>query len=218
MVAPLEQSLSRFIGCSIGLFLVSIPVILQAPLVRFWPWLSLGSVSCWVLGGLYLLRQGGRQAIWGDLLLGFTWSWLAGSLYWGWLREEPLLHLPVEAIGIPAVMLALCRQQLLVGHCFYLGSFLGTAVTDLYFYALDLIPYWRRVMQVDFQDSLPILSEAIFRVQSVAGAAWAVLLVSFLIFVGSLGLKSKEFHWWVFSGAVLGTLLVDALFALSALL
>lgn len=62
-----------------------------------WLWLS------------WTLRRRPATAIWGDLLQGFTWSWLAGSIYWGWLRWEPLIHLPVEAIGLPFALWCLWR-------------------------------------------------------------------------------------------------------------
>ena len=45
-----------------------------------------------------MLRQPAFK-FWGDLAIGFSWTWLAGSLYWGWLRGNPYVHLPVEAIG-----------------------------------------------------------------------------------------------------------------------
>lgn len=209
--------MSRLSGVCAGLFFVSVPVFLQAPLVRFLPWISLLGTVPWILCGLVLLRRSDRLLL-GDLILGFSWSWLAGSLYWGWLRAEPLWHLPIEAIGLPFALYALFRGSWLVGHCFYLGSLLGTAITDFYFYALDLIPDWRRVMQVDFQGSVPILHHAAEKLQTFAGEAWALFFVFILVAAAFAGLRSNDFHWWVFSGAVLGTLLVDALFGLSAFL
>ena len=55
-------------------FLVSVPVFIQAPLVRQFPWLSLGFTLVWVALSLWLMGRP-KQAIWGDLLLGFSWSW-----------------------------------------------------------------------------------------------------------------------------------------------
>ncbi len=80
--------------------LVSVPVFIQAPLVRQFPLLSLVLTAIWVAGGWWLYQRPQSQ-IWGDLLLGFSWSWLAGTIYWGWLRTEPYWHLPMEAIGLP---------------------------------------------------------------------------------------------------------------------
>ena len=86
-----------------AIFLVSVPVFFQAPMVRQLPWLSLGMTGFWLWLSLKLL-QNRETNIWGDLLLGFTWTWFTGSIYWGWLRFEPLLHLPVEAIFVPCLL------------------------------------------------------------------------------------------------------------------
>jgi hypothetical protein len=213
-----EQSpLSLTAGLGLGIFLVSVPVLLQAPLVRFFPGVSLAAML--PLYGLawWLLAQPRRQ-VWGDLLLGFSWSWLAGTLYWGWMRFEPLWHLPVEAVGLPFALWALGKRRLLVGQCFYLGSLLGTAITDIYFYCLDLLPFWRRLMTADVEDSLPILRAAGLLVKTAPGLAWALLLLVVLFSVAAIALSTKALHWWVFAGAVLGTVFVDALFGASALL
>lgn len=137
-----QQDLRRNIPLLICLasgFLVSVPVFFQAPLVRTAPWLSLALTLLWVAIACGL-RQRENTEIWGDLLWGFSWSWLAGAIYWGWLRYEPFLHLPVEAIGLPFALWGLWQKRGLVGHLFYLGSLLGTAITDIYFYLTDLIP------------------------------------------------------------------------------
>lgn len=114
--------------------LVIVPVFFQAPLVRLFPELSFVMTLGWI-GISWMLRTRHWGQLWGDLLLGFSWSWLAGSIYWGWLRWEPLYHLPIEAIALPFVLLDLvlrCRQSRnswgLIGHFFYLGSLLGTAI------------------------------------------------------------------------------------------
>lgn len=198
-------------------FLVSVPVFIQAPLVRAVPLLSLVMTVGWVGLGLVLLRRPATQR-WGDLLLGFSWSWLAGSIYWGWLRWEPLIHLPVEAIGLPFALWCLGRRWGLVGNLFYLGSLFGTAVTDLYFYLVDLIPHWRQLMQVEPSEAAPILQNALAQVQTPWGALWAMVLVGILSGVGILSLRSQQIHWWGFGGAVLSTILVDSLFWLAACL
>jgi Protein of unknown function (DUF3120) len=208
----------RFFG--LAAFLVSIPVFIQAPLVRQWPWVSLVLTLGWIALGYSLFRKP-NTTLYGDLVLGFTWSWFAGSIYWGWFRWEPLIHLPIEAIGVPFAVWALSRQRYVVGTLFYLGSLWGTAVTDGYFYLLGLIPYWRQVMQVEVQDSLPILQTALSQIQNTSGAFWAVVLILILALTGLLPLliipevrrgNNHSIHWWVFMGAVLSTLLVDGLF------
>lgn len=196
-------------------FLVSVPVFLQAPLVRLLPELSLG-LTIVFFGCSWLLLSRPRTQVWGDLLLGFTWSWLAGSVFWGWLRWEPLLHLPIEAIGLPFAIFCLMRGWGKVGNFFYLGSLFGTVLTDLYFYLVDLIPHWRQLMYAEPELALPIFQSAIAQVKTPWGIGWAVVLVSILLSVGTLSLRSRTLHWWTFGGAVLSTILVDSLFLIAA--
>ncbi|WP_420840332.1 DUF3120 domain-containing protein [Argonema galeatum] len=196
-------------------FLVSVPVFMQAPLVRLLPLLSLFLTAGWVGLSFALQRRRGTQ-IWGDLLLGFSWSWLAGSIYWGWLRWEPAIHLPVEAICLPLALWCVAQNRWKVGSLFYLGSLFGTAVTDIYFYVVDLMPSWRQLMQVEPTLATPILQNALAQVQTPWGIVWAVVLVGVLLIVGTLPLRSRQLHWWAFSGAVLSTIFVDSLFWLAA--
>ena len=157
-----------------------------------------------------------RTQLWGDLLQGFSWSWLAGSIYWGWLRWEPLWHLPVEAIAVPLALGCLVGGKGKVGSYFYLGSLFGTAVTDLYFYLTGLIPHWRQVMQVQPELAMPIFQSAIVQIETPWGIGCAIALIAILSAIGLLPLRSQELHWRAFSGAVLSTLLVDGLFWLVA--
>ncbi len=196
-------------------FLVSVPVFLQAPLVRLFPLVSLLITGIWVWLSLSFMKRP-QTRLWGDLLLGFSWSWLAGSIYWGWLRWEPLIHLPVESIGVPFAFWCLWRGWGKIGNLFYLGSLVGTAVTDLYFYLTDVIPHWRQLMQVDPLLATPILQNAIAQVQTVWGISWAIILASLLLAVGLWALQKPQLHWWAFAGAVLSTILVDSLFWIAA--
>jgi hypothetical protein len=102
-----------------AVFLVSVPVFIEAPLVRSLPLLSLAMTTGWV-GLSFALMSRTSTHLWGDLLLGFSWSWLAGSLYWGWLRWEPLLHLPVEAIGLPFALVCLKQNYIYQGNTQFL--------------------------------------------------------------------------------------------------
>lgn len=196
-------------------FLISVPVFFQAPLVRQFPWLSLAMTGLWLFLSVKMLGNPSTR-IWGDLLFGFSWSWLTGSIYWGWLRTEPLLHLPIEAIGVPFAIWCLYRNWGLIGNWFYLGSLFGTAVTDGYFYITGLIPYWRKLMVVEPEMALSIFQSAASRVLTPWGISWIVVLVGILLIVGILPLRSRELHWWAFGGAVLSTILVDSLFFLAA--
>lgn len=198
-------------------FLVSVPVFFQAPIVRLFPAVSLALTLFWVGLGWVLYRRP-QSRLWGDIILGFSWSWLAGSIYWGWLRAEPFIHLPIEAIGLPFALWCVARGWGKVGNFFYLGSLLGTAITDLYFYLTNVIPYWRELMTVDVNPALaaPILKSALAQVQTPWGISWAVVLVNVLLAVSLWSLRKTELHWWAFAGAVLSTILVDSLFLLAA--
>lgn len=145
-------------------------------------------------------------------MLGFTWTWLAGSVYWGWLRWEPLLHLPIESIGLPFAWLSLMMGRDKIGNWFYLGSLFGTSVTDLYFYLVNLIPQWRQLMQVEPDLVQPIFQSAVMQIQTPWGVGCAIALALVLIVASSLPLRLHQLHWWGFSGAVFSTILVDGLF------
>ncbi len=200
---------------STAVFLVSVPVFFQAPMVRQLPWLSLGMTGFWLWLSLKLLRKRATN-LWGDLLLGFTWSWFTGSIYWGWLRQEPFLHLPVEAMFVPLAIWCLRHNREMVGNCFYLGSLLGTAVTDGYFYITGLIPYWRQLMIVEPEMALEVFQDAFTQVRTSWGITWIIVLVGILLLFGIVPLQSKKLYWWGFGAAVLSTILVDSLFLLAA--
>lgn len=204
---------SEIFGATV--FLISVPVFFQAPLVRLFPWLSLGMTGIWLWISLKMLANPVTR-VWGDLLFGFSWTWLTGSIYWGWLRGEPLLHLPIEAIGVPFAIWCLCRSWGKIGNWFYLGSLFGTAVTDGYFYITGLIPYWRKLTIVEPEMAISIFQSASSKVLTNWGISWIIVLVGVLLVVGIFPLRSKELHWWAFGGAVLSTILVDGLFFLAA--
>ncbi|BFM39066.1 DUF3120 domain-containing protein [Synechocystis sp. LKSZ1] len=198
-------------------FLVSVPVFIQAPLVREWPWLGLGLTLGWV-GLAVVLLQSSKTQLWGDLLIGFSWSWLTGALYWGWFRWEPLVHLPIEALGLPLALWGIARGWGRVGHFFYLGSLLGTAITDVYFYLTGLIPAWRQLMVASPELISPILHQALEQIQTFWGVSWGIALVGLLLGLGTWALQKNEPHWWALAGAILSTILVDSLFLLAAIL
>ncbi|XGV98877.1 MAG: DUF3120 domain-containing protein [Leptolyngbya sp. BL-A-14] len=206
----------RWFMFAAAIVLVSVPVFVQAPLVRLLPLGSLLLTVGWFLLGLNLLSRPTTHR-WGDLVIGFTWTWLAGSVYWGWLRWEPLLHLPVEAIGLPFALWGVSRNVGKIGNFFYFGSLLGTVLTDVYFYLVDLIPAWRQLMKVEIDAVEPIFQGALAQIQTPWGLGWALALALLLLLVGIPPLFSRQLHWWAFSGAVLSTILVDSLFWLAAI-
>jgi hypothetical protein len=106
-----------------------------------------------------------------------------------------------------------------IGAWFYLGSLLGTGITDFYFWVNDLFPHWQSMMvhETDLGMVRLVLSRALEAVQSLRGVLWAALLSLLLLSITYACGRSPKLHHWVFGGAVLGTLLVDVLFGLSAL-
>lgn len=303
LARELLQPRSPWMAIAISIFFVSVPVFFEAPLVRALPWLSLGLSAVWFWAG-YRLRHHPIFGFWGELLLGFSWSWLAGSLYWGWFRWEPLLHLPIEAIGLPFALwglgaglvfgvgpglgargtgaIAAVRQWLrnrlghglgsgfsqglghglgqnwanwpenqfigtataahpftapppaqnlpvapepdplplsgpsptiaTVGHCFYLGSLLGTAITDAYCYLIDVIPHWRRIMSAPPAQVPLIFQEAVAQVETSWGIGVALGCAMVLLVLAWVSGRSLHLGAWIFSGTLIGTLLVDCLF------
>lgn len=213
---PIRHFKTQWLVLAAAVVLISVPVFIQAPLVRFLPEVSLVLTAGWIGLGRGLLNHP-KTELWGDLLLGFSWTWLSGSIYWGWLREEPLLHLPVEAIGLPFTLYFLMRGWGKVGNTFYLGSLFGTAVTDVYFYWVDLIPCWRQLMQAEPEQYRSIFHTALSQMQTPWGVGSAVVLLLVLTGVGLLPLRSPQLHAWAFGGAVMSTILVDGLFWLAAM-
>ncbi|MGA1473926.1 MAG: DUF3120 domain-containing protein [Prochlorothrix sp.] len=224
---------------AISIFFVSVPVFFEAPLVRALPWLSFLLTGLWFWAG-YRLRHHPIFSFWGELLIGFSWSWLAGSLYWGWFRWEPLLHLPIESIGLPFALWGLYQLSSFsinahpdrpfsvpdsptplsahpspiapVGHCFYLGSLLGTAITDAYCYLIDVIPHWRRIMAAPIAQVPLIFQEAVARVETPWGIGVALGLALVLLTLAWVSGRSSHLGAWIVSGTLIGTLLVDCLF------
>lgn len=210
-----QEKRKNLLVFSASAFLVSIPVFFQAPLVRIFPWLSLILTLVWFQLSFSLKRQP-QTYLWGDILWGFSWSWLCGSIYWGWLRHNPAIHIPIEAIGLPFALWCIWKGWGLVGNYFYLGSLIGTAITDLYFYIAGLIPYWQEIMVSDPTLVKPLLQGAIAQVQTVWGISWAVLLANLLLAISLYALIKKDAHHIAFAGAVLATIVTDALFLVVA--
>jgi hypothetical protein len=201
-----------------ALGLVILPVFLQAPLVRYFPWVSLAMTPLWLILGVWLMRRP-KWHLWGDLIVGFGWIWLTGSLYWGWFRWEPVVHLPIEALGLPIALVCLRQGWGRVGSYFFLGSLLGTAVTDLYINWMDLFPSWRQLMLTSPDMAPLVLRTASATLESDVAACRAIVLVIFLLVATAIALTtSRQLAWWAFGGAVFSTLVVDGLFFLTAAL
>ncbi len=197
--------------------LVAFPVFIQAPLVRVAPTLSFAVTALWLWLGYRWMKEP-ELTLWGDLMVGFSWTWLSGSVYWGWFRANPYIHLPLEAIGLPIVLLLMFHGKAKIGNYFYLGSLLGTAITDVYFYYVGLIPYWRSLMLSPPTEAGRILHSALLRMQTYEGVGCAIVLLTLLIMLGTIPMRSQSTKWWAFSGAILSTILVDSLFFVAAVL
>ncbi|MGB3299681.1 MAG: DUF3120 domain-containing protein [Phormidesmis sp.] len=198
-------------------FLVAVPVFIQAPLVRVAPALSFAFTALWLWLGYSWMKKPALN-LWGDLIVGFSWTWLAGSVYWGWFRTNPYIHLPLEAIGLPIVLVLMLYGKAKIGNYFYLGSLLGTAITDIYFYCVGLIPYWRSLMIGPPSEAGNILHSALLRMQTYEGVGYAIVLLTLLVMLGTIPMRSQSTKWWAFSGAILSTILVDSLFFVAAVL
>lgn len=180
--------------------------------------LSLVITALWLWLGYRWMKKP-HLSLWGDLIVGFSWTWLAGSVYWGWFRADPYVHLPLEALGLPFVLALMWRGKATdTGNAFYLGSLIGTAITDIYFYCVGLIPYWRQLMVSDPSEAGPILHSALLRMSTYEGVGYAIVLLSLLVMLGTIPMRSQSVRWWAFSGAILSTILVDSLFFIAAIL
>ena len=208
-------------------FLVAVPVFIQAPLVRVAPILSFVMTAAWLWLGYCWMNDTDahrpNRALWGDLIVGFSWTWLAGSVYWGWFRTNPYIHLPIESLALPIVLALMVRNRGKIGQCnignyFYLGSLIGTAITDLYFYCVGLIPYWRSLMISPPEAAGTILHSALLRMETYEGVGYAIVLLALLVMLGTIPMRSHSTKWWAFSGAILSTILVDSLFFVAAIL
>ena len=189
--------------------LIIAPVFLQAPWVREAPMAA--SLFTAVLL-LLALRRGGEV---GALLVGFSGSWLAGCLFWGWLRLHPLVHLPVEAFALPLALAGLSGPWRRAGQ-FYLGALAGTAATDGAIALCGLMPLWPAVLAAGPGEAAPLLAEAAARVLepshllTVASIAGVMLAAAALLWRRGPGGR-------LVAACLLSTLAIDGLFLLLAL-
>ena len=200
-----------------------LPVFLQAPWVHLHP-ISACLFTFVLLGsGFGLVRLGGSK--WsraGSLLVGVSGSWLGGCLFWGWLREHPLMHLPVEAIALPLAFVGL-ETRWRIGSGFYLSCLLGTAFTDVMMLFTGVMHSWPDVVKASLVDAPQLLhqtAEQLFKPQSIVLLILAGVLI---VFIANLMRERGQIRspsgntWLVASAALTTTLWVDGLFLLTAL-
>ena len=202
----------------VAALLVAVPVFVQAPLVRVAPLPAALATAVLVAAGLLLERfgRGNGQAL-GPLLVGFSGSWLAGCLFWGWFRLHPVCHLPIEAFALPLAVAGLNGRWRLAG-AFYLASLAGTAATDAAIAATGLMDLWPQVLAAPLQEAPLLLHQA----GEVVLEPTHLLLISAI----ALGLLQACRLLWSQGGAcgrvaaatLATTLAVDGLFLASALL
>ena len=201
-----------------------LPVFLQAPWVRLHPFTATLFTIVLLTVGLNLqLNSRGMRAEIGSLLVGFSGSWLAGCLFWGWLRAHPLLHLPIEAFALPLAVTGLnSRWRLACG--FYLSSLLGTACTDLMMLATGVMPFWPQVVSAPLHEAGLQLHDAaiqLVRPQSLillASAASGILLTARLLRQRSQADPDVQDVSGMAASVLTTTLWVDGLFLAAALL
>ncbi len=202
--------------------MVVLPVFLQAPWVHFHP-IAACLFTFVLLGvGVALVRFGGNKwARAGSLLVGVSGSWLGGCLFWGWLREHPVMHLPVEAIALPLAFVGL-QTRWRIGAGFYLSCLLGTAVTDLMMLLTGVINSWPEVVKASLVEAPQLLhetAEQIFKPQSIILliiAAVFIIFISNLMKERALPFSPSGSTWLVASAALSTTLWVDGLFLFTA--
>ncbi|MCP9772479.1 DUF3120 domain-containing protein [Synechococcus sp. Tobar12-5m-g] len=216
-VAPAQPLAGAWNRAAVAAMLVVLPVFLQAPWVRLQPFSAAVFSAGLLTAALLLDRLGhGRWREVGQLLLGFTGSWLGGCLFWGWFRLHPVLHLPIEAFALP-LALAGINGRWRIACSFYLASLAGTACTDTAMALTGVIAYWPLVLQAPLAEAPGLLTLAGRQLLhpsallTVAAAGSGLILVARRLWPG--GSASR-----IAAAVLLTTLVVDGLFLAAALL
>ena len=202
--------------------MVVLPVFLQAPWVRLDPFSATLFTGVLIATGL-VLHQSRSQSTsdLGSLLVGFSGSWLAGCIFWGWLRAHPVLHLPVEAFAVPIALGGLQGRWRLAAT-FYLSSLVGTACTDLAMAATGVMQFWPAVVTASLDQAPLLLHQAGLHLLQPLPLATLVLATALVLMGGrrlTRNVPGLAGDTRAMAAAVLTTTLwVDGLFLLSALL
>ena len=203
--------------------MVVLPVFLQAPWVRIHPFSATLFTAVLVAIGVVLNRSENQQkADFGALIVGFSGSWLAGCVFWGWLRAHPVLHLPVEAFALP-IALAGFGTRWRHASAFYLSSLVGTAFTDLMMALTGVMRFWPGVVTASLDTAPQLLHEAGLHLLHPLPITALVLATGSIIWLAETLSKRKtpflnSSDTLSMSAAVLMTTLwVDGLFLLAAI-
>ena len=202
--------------------MVVLPVFLQAPWVRVHPFSATLFTALLVAIGVVLNRSDNQQkADFGSLIIGFSGSWLAGCVFWGWLRAHPVLHLPVEAFALPLALAGFGTRWRLAS-AFYLSSLVGTAFTDLMMAVTGVMRFRPGVVTASMDTAPQLLHEAGLHLLHPLPLTALVLAASSIVWLaGTLSKREmavfKSNDTLSMSAAVLMTTLwVDGLFLLAA--
>tara|TARA_Y100001968_G_scaffold325952_1_gene368099 strand:+ start:406 stop:1044 length:639 start_codon:yes stop_codon:yes gene_type:complete len=204
--------------------MVILPVFVQAPWVHVYPFSAFLFSFIIFFIGFYLLNFCHEK--WssvGSLLLGVSWSWLGGCLFWGWLRAHPVWHLPVESIALP-IALSLLRTRWEIGASFYLASLLGTAFTDLMIVLTGVMKSWPEVVEAPFSEASTILSLTAAQLFSPLSLISISIAAFLILWIAKWMNKQSRMStvscdaWLVSSAALTTTLWVDGLFFMTTLI
>ena len=197
--------------------MVVLPVFLQAPWVRLHPFSAAVFTTVLVAVGVVLGSSADEQRnALGQLLVGFSGSWLAGCVFWGWLRAHPVLHLPVEAFALPLAMTGLNGRWSLACS-FYLSSLIGTACTDLMMALTGVMKFWPSVVTAPFDEAPELLHNAGMQLLHPFQLVGLALAAAVIIGLGQR-LRMAGENWEMAGAVLVTTVWVDGLFLLTALL
>ena len=197
--------------------MVVLPVFLQAPWVRLHPFSAAVFTTVLVAVGVVLGSSANEQRnALGQLLVGFSGSWLAGCVFWGWLRAHPVLHLPVEAFALPLAMTGLNGRWRLACS-FYLSSLIGTTCTDLMMALTGVMKFWPSVVTAPFDEAPELLHNAGMQLLHPFQLVGLALAAAVIIGLGQR-LRMTGENWEMAGAVLVTTVWVDGLFLLTALL
>ncbi len=201
----------------IAALLVALPVFVQAPWVRDAPvGATLFTVPLLAAGVLLQNRGTGFWRPLGSLLVGFAGSWLGGSIFWGWFRDQPLWHLPMEAFALP-LALGGWRTRWRLACGFYLGALAGTACTDLVIALTGVIRLWPAVVNGSLDQAPLLLHEACLSLLHPLPIG-LILTAAILLTLTGRWLWRRGETERIAAAALLTTLAVDGLFLVMALM
>jgi len=205
-------------------FFVILPIFVQAPWVRLEPVSALCFTFIIILGAFVLYKKRPNKClIVSSLLLGVSGSWLGGCLFWGWLSQFPILHIPVEAVVLPLAFIGLGTKWK-IGSSFYISSLFGTAVTDITIFLIGIMDQWRQVIKADSETAPLILqktSENLIQIKSLSIIVFVALILWFIskeIFDSSNINTTNGKALLVSSYVIQTTLIVDGIFIFLAIL